>query len=214
VKILVQALPGRREIRGWIFLSAVILAGCATIPPDNVENICDIFRERPSWYETAKNTSARWRVPIPVMMAIIHQESRFDGTAYPPRTTVLGFIPGPRPSTAYGYAQALSETWEIYVRETGNEGADRDDFEDAIDFVGWFCHRSYLRCRIPKTDAFRLYLAHHEGQDGYNRRSYARKQWLMAVARKVKRREMIYARQLNRCRNELEKQETGGFLFF
>ena len=213
MKIPVKLMPGRRVISGSLF-AAACLAGCATIPPDNIENICDIFRERPAWYDAAKEASLRWKVPIPVMLAIVYQESRFDGAAYPPRTKVLGFIPWTRPSSAYGYAQALEETWEIYVQETGNTGADRDDFEDVLDFLGWFCHRSWLKCRISKQDVYNLYLAYHEGQDGYNRHSYESKPWLMEVARKVKRREMLYRRQLSACWDELENRESGGFLFF
>ena len=40
------------------------------------------------------------------------------------------------------FAQALDGTWERYKSETGREFADRDDFEDAIDFVGWYTNMS------------------------------------------------------------------------
>ena len=92
------------------------LAGCTTSPPGNVDNICSIFFEKDDWYEEAADASDEWRSPIPIMMAIMHQESRFRADAQPPRRKIFGFIPGPRPSNAYGYSQALESTWEAYER--------------------------------------------------------------------------------------------------
>ena len=43
-------------------------------------------------------------------------------------------------------------------------GADRDDFNDAIDFIGWYNDQSSRRSKISKSDAYNLYLAYHEGQ--------------------------------------------------
>ena len=43
-------------------------------------------------------------------------------------------------SSAYGYAQALEGTWDDYRKDTGRRGADRDDFADSSDFIGWYMH--------------------------------------------------------------------------
>ena len=48
-----------------------------------------------------------------------------------------------------------------------NYGADRDDFGDTIDFIGWYNNVSNEQLGIDKQDAFRLYLAYHEGHGGY-----------------------------------------------
>ena len=77
-------------------------------------------------------------MPVPVLMATLRKEFGFQHNAKPPRTWLLGFIPWKRVSTAYGYSQALDATWAQYQRETGNESADRTDFADAVDFVGWY----------------------------------------------------------------------------
>ncbi len=182
----------------------LLLSGCATTshPPDRTGNICEIFRENPEWYEMARKSSMRWNVPIPVLMAIIHQESSFISDAKPPRTSCLWIFPGPRPSSAYGFAQASDETWEEYLKSTGNTWADRDDFEDAVDFVGWYCDLSYKRSRISKGDAYRLYLAYHEGHGGFNRKTYLKKEWLIRVARKVQKRADTYRGQLDSCEGE------------
>jgi len=51
-------------------------------------------------------------------MAIIRQESSFQADAQPPRSRILWIIPGPRPSSAYGYSQALDGTWDWYRQAT------------------------------------------------------------------------------------------------
>nr|WP_231714625.1 transglycosylase SLT domain-containing protein [Desulfonema ishimotonii] len=187
-------------------------AGCAGGPPEQGDNLCAVFRERPEWYDDARESSRKWGVPIPVLMAIIYRESGFRSDARPSRTRCLFIFPGPRPSSAYGYPQALDTTWDSYRKQTGNRGADRNDFDDATDFVGWYCHVSHLRCRIPKNDAYRLYLAYHEGQGGYNRKSYRKKAHVKQAARTVRALSKRYAAQLVTC--EREFQETGGGCWF
>ncbi len=183
-------------------LLLIVWCGCATAPPRRVDNICEIFRENPDWYEEAADSYKKWGIPIPVMMAILHQESKYVGDAKPPRTTCLWIFPGPRPSSAYGYAQAKDETWEEYQESTGNSWADRDDFGDAIDFVGWYCHLSVKKCGISANNARNLYLAYHEGRGGFNRRTYKKKQWLIRVADRVQATAKRYKGQLAACESE------------
>lgn len=186
-------------------LTLCLLAGCTVSPPRNTDNICAIFREKSGWYEDANDARKNWWSPIPVMMAIMHQESRFKQKAKPPRTKLLGIIPWFRPSDAYGYSQAKDDTWETYQRASGNYGADRDDFADAIDFIGWYNHTSRKRCGIDPNDAYHLYLAYHEGHGGFNRRTFRNKEWLKSVARKVSARSQRYTTQLNGCEKSLQK---------
>ncbi|GEM_PF-54466 len=203
---------GQRSI--WTFYKAVILcalllpclflAGCCRTPytPDNMDNLCEIFRGERDWYRGAAAARDRWGIPIPVLMAFMHQESRFESRAKPPRTTCLCIFPGPRPSSAYGYAQALDETWDAYIRATGNSGADRNDFDDAVDFIGWYCAQGRSRCGIEGGDAYSLYLGYHEGWGGFSRKTHASKPWLLAVARKVQSRAKMYQSQLAACESE------------
>ena len=184
----------------------LLVAGCTTSPPSDVNNICNIFEEKRGWYGDAYDAQKEWGSPIATMMAIMHQESRYVAKAKPPRKKIFGFIPGPRPSDAYGYSQAKKATWKEYKRSAGNYGADRDDFGDAIDFIGWYNHQSKRRSGISTRDTYRLYLAYHEGHGGYNRGSYKSKQWLTDVARKVERRAGSYQAQLNSCEKNLKKR--------
>jgi hypothetical protein len=185
-------------------------SACTTSPPKNPTNTCDIFREKGGWYDDAADARKEWGSPISVMMAIMHQESRFQAKAKPPRTKILWFIPGPRASSAYGYSQAKTTTWADYKRSAGRYGADRDDFADAIDFIGWYNYQSYKRSGISRSDPYSLYLAYHEGHGGFNRGTYKNKPWLIKVARKVESRAANYKAQLLACEEDLKK---GGWFF-
>jgi hypothetical protein len=182
-------------------LLCMFFCGCATIQhtAQNPKDLCEIFLDNPDWYEAALKAEARWQVKMPILMSIMCQESGFRADARPPRTRCLWIFPGPRPSSSYGYAQATNSAWEDYIRHTGRRGADRDDFEDAIDFIGWYCHMSSVRCGISKSDPYRLYLAYHEGHGGYNNGTYRGKKWLLDAARQVEQRANLYERQLKKC---------------
>ena len=187
-------------------LLVLLLSACATTPPSNVDNACNIFREKDGWYDDALDAEKAWGSPVPVMLAIMHQESRFVAQAKPPRTRIFGIIPGMRPSNSYGYSQAIKSTWKAYQRSTGNYGADRDDFGDSMDFIGWYNNESLHRSGIPRDDAYRLYLAYHEGHGGYNRGSYRHKAWLQNVAGKVRTRASQYQSQLAACESSLPRR--------
>jgi len=184
-----------------VLLLALLISGCATRPPNNIDSICAIFAEKRSWRVAASRSTKRWGTPIHVQMAIMRQESSFRHDAKPGRKSrLLGIIPRGRVSSAYGYPQAKDETWQWYVRSTGRRGADRDNFADAIDFIGWYTHQSQQLAGISKWDPYNQYLAYHEGQGGFKRQSYASKGWLIDVARRVDRTAKEWGAQLKRCR--------------
>lgn len=180
------------------------LVGCASGPPKNLDNVCSIFKEKDDWYEHANDSFEKWGVPVHVQMAIMWQESRFQAEAKTPRDWLLGFIPFGRITTAYGYAQVKDGTWDWYIDQTGNWGADRDDFEDATDFIGWYGSYSHKTLGISKWDAYNQYLAYHEGHGGWKRKTYNKKPWLIKVSRKVKRKAATYDKQLRRCKDDLD----------
>jgi hypothetical protein len=178
---------------------AVLMTGCVSVPPSDVNNVCNIFKQYPRWYNDAKDVEKRWRVPVPVLMAIIHQESKFNARAQPPRTKLFKVIPWRRPTTAYGYTQALNGTWALYIREHGNFFSSRNDFSEGLNFIGWYANEAYKRAGIPRNDPYKLYLAYHEGVGGYQRKTYLQKSWLLPVAHKVQARAQLYGMQLARC---------------
>jgi len=161
--------------------------------------------KKSGWYDDARDSQRKWGSPIPVMMSFIYQESSFKARAKPPRKKILWVLPGPRPASAYGYSQATDDTWRVYKKSTGAWTADRNNFEDAIDFVGWYNDQSFRKNKIQKTDPYHLYLAYHEGQGGFAKRSFRNKGWLKDVAKKVSARTDVYQRQLNGCEKKLQK---------
>jgi hypothetical protein len=200
------------KLRPYLIVMAVLLLnpGCATYQPARTDDICSIFRGDSDWYESARDANKRWGTPVWVMMAIIDQESRFVSDAQPDRDWFL-FIPLPRRSSAYGYAQAQDQTWEKYTEETGNSGHDRDDFADAINFVGWYTNTTQRTLGISKWDAYNQYLVYHEGSGGYKNGSWKNKGWLKQVAGKVKRKAAAYNAQLKKCQPELDAMVDGWF---
>ena len=89
-------------MRKFFFALAIILSGCVTDRNFNQSNVCDIFKTNPQWKSYAEKTKEKWGVPVSLQLSFIKQESSFNRTARPPRQKVLGFIPGLRPSSAYG----------------------------------------------------------------------------------------------------------------
>ncbi len=180
----------------------LILCACGASvqpPPNNLNDACAIIKERPKWYKAMLATQSKWDVPVAVQMATIYQESKFKGQARTPLAFKLDVIPMGRNSSAYGFAQAIDSTWKWYMRETGNRSAKRDDFDDAVDFMGWYMDQSFQRLGIPKTSARNQYLAYHDGHAGYRRRTYRRKGWLMRVSKEVQARAEMYSEQLAEC---------------
>lgn len=190
-----------------LILTGFLTTACVSPPPPaDLNNVCHIFRQYPQWYRAAKDVEHRWRVPVSVQMAIMHQESKFDAKARPPCTKIFCVIPWKRPSTAYGYAQALNGTWKEYKYTNGSVFTSRHSFADGADFIGWYANLAHRKAGIDRSDAYALYLAYHEGVGGYQRQTYLKKAWLPPVARKVSVRAQMYAMQLNSCRHVFDSR--------
>jgi hypothetical protein len=186
-----------------LLLLPLFLTGCFSTPAVTVNNICTLMDEEVSWYRSVKAVEKKYDVPVHVLLAVVYQESRFASDAKPPREKLFGIVPWFRPTTAYGFAQAVDGTWDWYKLKTGNHNADRDDFDDAVDFMGWYMNQSNKRSGVAKSDAYHQYLAYHEGHGGFNKKTYQKKPWLIKVARKVENNAKRYKRQLNQCASEL-----------
>ena len=193
-----------------VFLSA-LLSGCFSTPAVKVNNICNLMDEEVSWYRAIKASEKKYGAPAHVQLAIIYQESNFASDAKPPREKLFGMVPWFRPTTAYGFAQAVDDTWEWYKLKTGNKNADRDDFDDAADFVGWDMTQSSKRSGITMSDAYNQYLAYHEGHGGFNKKSYRKKPWLTKIAKKVDGNAKRYKQQLKQCASALDSNRVWKF---
>ena len=190
-----------RTLRALIF--ATLVASCGggqTSSPRELDNACAILSERPQYLRAFRNVERKWGVPMHVMMATIHQESKFIADARTPFRYVAGVIPMGRQSSAFGYSQALDATWEEYLVDQNKRRAKRDRLEDATDFMGWYMNQTRDRNGVPLHDARNQYLAYHEGHTGFRNQSYNSKAWLVGVAGKVDVRSEMYRQQIAGCR--------------
>jgi len=179
----------------YLFFSA-----CSSVPK-NTSSSCSIFDEKYLWYKHAKKVEDKWGTPIYIQLAIIKMESNFDWLAKPNRQKIFKVIPFTRPSSSFGYSQAVKGTWKQYRNETGNKLASRTSFKDSVDFIGWYTNKTESILKIPKQDAFRQYLAYHEGWGAY--KNYKNNQKVIILAKKVKNHSDKYKSQLKKCQKRL-----------
>lgn len=201
----------KRAVRtGRLLLAAglsLLVSGCAMMapsPPQDQSNICEIFREQPKWYDYARASEQAWGTPIATQLAFIQQESSFQSHVRPPRKRYLGFIPGPRPSSARGYAQALDPVWGEYRDDAGSMLARRSHMKHATDFIGWYNERTHRQTGISLHNPEHLYLAYHEGAGGYQRGTWRSKPAVQRVASRVAARTSRYQSQLSSCEAEFQ----------
>ena len=188
----------------FIVLIIFLFNGCSSIPK-NTSNSCLIFDERYLWYKHTKKVEKKWGTPIYIQLAIIKMESNFDWLAKPARQKIFKIIPFKRPSTSFGYSQAVKGTWEQYKNETGNKLATRARFKDSVDFIGWYTNKSEKILKISKKDAFKQYIAYHEGWGNY--KNYRNNKKVIGLAKKVKKQSKVYKNQLAKCNQLLDKNK-------
>ncbi|MSP10113.1 MAG: lytic transglycosylase [Pelagibacteraceae bacterium] len=182
----------------------LIFSGCSTIP-SNTANSCSIFSEKDFWYKHAKLSEQKWGTPIYIQLAIIKIESNFDSLAKPPRQKLFKILPHKRPSSSFGYSQAVKGTWEQYKKETGNNLAVRTRFKDSVDFIGWYTNKTESILKISKKDAFKQYIAYHEGWGNY--KNYKKNNKIINLAKKVEKQSNIYKEQLQKCESSLNSNK-------
>ena len=192
------------NLSSFILIFFSILSSCSSIPKNTADS-CSIFSERYLWYKYAKKTEKKWGTPIYIQLAIIKMESDFDWLAKPGRTKIFKIIPYKRPSSSFGYSQAVKGTWKQYKSETGNKFATRTRFKDSVDFIGWYTNKTEQILKISKKDAFKQYIAYHEGWGNY--KNYRKKQKVILLANKVKVQSNKYRSQLKKCEKKLNRKK-------
>ena len=188
----------------FVIFLFIFLSGCSSIPSTTV-NSCIIFDERYFWYKHTKKVEQKWGTPIYIQLAIIKIESNFDWLAKPPRKKIFKIIPSKRPSSSFGYSQAVKGTWEQYKKETGNKLATRMRFKDSVDFIGWYTNKTETILKISKKNAFKQYIAYHEGWGNF--KNYKKNEKVIKLAKKVEKQSDIYKKQLLNCRKSLNKNK-------
>ena len=187
-----------------LFILLFLISACSSIP-SNTSNSCSIFNEKYLWFKHVKKTEKKWGTPIYLQLAIIKMESNFDWLAKPPRQKLFKVIPYKRPSTSFGYSQAVKGTWEQYKNETGNKLATRTRFKDSVDFIGWYTNKTNSILKISKNNVFKQYIAYHEGWGNY--KNYKKNKKIIDLAKRVEKQSDLYKKQLLECQNQLNKNK-------
>ena len=187
-----------------IILFFFLLTSCSSIP-SNTSNSCSIFNERYLWYKHTKKVEKKWGTPIYIQLAIIKMESDFDWLAKPARQKIFKVIPYKRPSSSFGYSQAVKGTWEQYKRETNSPLATRARFKDSVDFIGWYIHKTNKILKISKKDPYKQYLAYYKGWGDY--KNYSKDKKAIIYAKSVKDMANKYRKQLTLCKKNLDKNK-------
>ena len=181
-----------------------LISACSSIPKNTADG-CSIFSERYLWYKYSKKVEKKWGTPIYIQLAFIKMESDFDWLAKPKRLKIFKVIPYRRPSSSLGYSQAVIGTWEQYKKETNNKLATRVRFKDSVNFIGWYTNKTEKLLKISKKDAFRQYIAYHEGWGNY--KNYKKKQKVILLAKKVQQQADKYKMQLKKCQKKLNRNK-------
>ena len=186
-----------------LLLIFFLISACSTIPKNTADG-CSIFYERYFWYKHVKKTEKKWGTPVYLQLAFIKMESDFDWLAKPPRHKLFKVIPYKRPSSSFGYSQAVKGTWKQYKKETNRPLATRARFKDSVDFIGWYTNKTSKILKISKKDVFKQYIAYHEGWGNY--KNYKNNNKIILIAKKVKNQSDRYKKQLSDCKNKLDRK--------
>ena len=184
----------------------LFLTSCSSVPKYPAD-ACKIFGEKYLWYKHAKKSSDTYGAPIHIILAFVDKESGFNRWAKPKRTKLFKIIPYKRPSSSFGYSQAVKKTWELYKKETDNPLALRTRFKDSVMFIGWYINKTNKINKVPYNDSYRQYLNYYLGWGSYSNESYKTDKKAIILAKNVQKKSRIYKIQLKECQKSLDKKK-------
>ena len=194
------------KIKFFYFPILFLLASCNSVPK-NTHDACSIFSERYLWYKHAKNSSEKYGAPVYLILAFVNKESGFNRWAKPERTKLFKIIPYKRPSSSFGYSQAIDKTWDQYKIETNNMLALRSRFKDSVMFIGWYINKTNKINKIPLDDSYRQYLNYYLGWGNYSKKAYKTDKKAIIFAKSVEKQSKIYKSQLRECQKSLDRNK-------
>ncbi len=188
------------------FIIFFFLVSCSSVPK-YPQSACKIFDQNYLWYKSAKKSSETYGAPIHIILAIVNKESGFNRWAKPKRTKLFKVIPYKRPSSSFGYSQAVKKTWELYKTETDNSLALRTRFKDSVMFIGWYMSKTNKINKIPLNDSYSQYLNYYLGWGNYAKKVYKTDKKAIIFAKSVEKQSKIYKSQLRECRKSLDRNK-------
>jgi len=190
----------------FFLVSLFFLISCSSVPKYPA-NACKIFGENYLWYKHIKKSSEKYEVPIYIILAIVNKESGFNRWAKPKRKKLFKIIPYKRPSTSFGYSQAVNKTWELYKKETNNPLALRTRFKDSVMFIAWYISKTNKINKIPLNDSYRQYLNYYLGWGSYAKKDYKKDKNAIIFAKNVEKQAKAYRNQLRECQKSLDRKK-------
>ena len=182
------------------------ITACSSVPK-YPQNACKIFCQKYLWYKSAKKSSDTYGAPIHIILAFVNKESGFNRWAKPKRNKLFKIVPYKRPSSSFGYSQAVNKTWELYKTETNNPLALRTRFKDSVMFIGWYINKTNKINKIPLNDSYRQYLNYYLGWGNYAKKVYKTDKKAIIYAKSVEKKSQIYKNQLRECQNSLDRKK-------
>ncbi len=193
--------------KNLIFLIIFFLITSCSSVPKYPSNACKIFGEKYLWYKNIKKSSKTYDVPAYIILAFVNKESGFNRWAKPQRTKLFKVIPYKRPSTSFGFSQAVNKTWELYKTETNNPLALRSRFKDSVMFIGWYINKTNKINKIPLNDSYRQYLNYYLGWGNYAKKTYKTDKKAIIFAKSVEKKSNTYKSQLRGCQERLDRKK-------
>ena len=194
------------KINKFLFVILFFLTACSSVPK-YTSNACKIFGEKYFWYKHAKKSSETYGAPVHIILAFVKKESGFNRWAKPKRTKLFKIVPYKRPSSSFGYSQAVNKTWELYKTETNNPLALRTRFKDSVMFIGWYISKTNKINKISFNDAYRQYLNYYLGWGNYSKEVYKTDKKAIIYAKKVEKQSNVYKSQLKECQKNLDRNK-------
>lgn len=192
-------MPKKIKLR-YVLLAFIVVALAIIIIDfsDDVEvdanmTACEILKEHPSWSKSLKQAEKQYSLSPSFAMGLIYQESRFKADAKS------------NYSTAYGYAQAINATWKHFQQDV-KKNARRDNFDDSVQFIGWYMAQLSKSLKIRMSDHENLYMAYMLGATGFKRykagtfKNKAKIEEDKKLGAKVKAYTKTYKNQLKKCK--------------
>ena len=183
-----------------------LLTSCSSIPK-YPQNACKIFGENYLLFKSIKKSAETFGAPIHIILAFVNKESGFNRWAKPKRTKIFKVIPYKRPSSSFGYSQAVKKTWELYKTETSNPLALRSRFADSVMFIGWYMKKTNKINKIPLNDSYRQYLNYYLGWGSYSKKVYKTDKKAVLYAKNVQKLSKVYKSQLRECQKSLNRNK-------
>ena len=186
------------------FIILFFIVSCSSVPK-NYSNACKLFSEKYLWYKHVKKSSQTYGALPHIILAFVNKESGFNRWAKPKRTKLFKIVPYKRPSSSFGYSQAVKKTWELYKKETNNPLALRTRFKDSVMFIGWYISKTNKINKIPLSDSYRQYLNYYLGWGNYAKKAYKTDKKSIIFAKSVEKQSKIYKSQLRECQKSLDR---------